>query len=111
MSLRAGCINQMDVKILAYILVIVLILLQIQLWFGRHGSLRLWSMKREVVEEQEHNDILRQRNESLTAEVNELKNGTEALEERARSTLGMIKEGEEFYQTVPRRVESQDTSP
>ena len=90
-------------KVLAYILVLLLVLLQAQLWFGQYGALRLWSMKRQVAEQQEQNDILRQRNESLHAEVIELKSGLEALEERARSTLGMIKEGEEFYQTVPAR--------
>jgi cell division protein FtsB len=88
-------------KSLAYILVLLLVLLQVQLWFGKYGTLRLWSMKREVSEQQQQNNSLRQRNESLHAEVNELKNGTEALEERARSTLGMIKEDEEFYQTIP----------
>ncbi len=90
-------------KVLAYILVLLLVLLQAQLWFGQYGALRLWSMKRQVAEQQEQNDILRQRNESLHAEVNELKSGLEALEERARSTLGMIKDDEEFYQTIPAR--------
>ena len=114
MCQRPRCINQRFpadtsytiLKVLAYILVLLLVLLQAQLWFGQYGALRLWSMKRQVAEQQEQNDILRQRNESLHAEVNELKSGLEALEERARSTLGMIKEDEEFYQTIPARESS-----
>jgi cell division protein FtsB len=113
----ANCINDTRfllgtrLKILAYILVLLFVLLQIQLWFGQHGALRLWSMKRDVVEQEEENRILRQRNDSLHAEVNELKDGTDALEERARSTLGMIREGEEFYQAVPGTVEPGKVDP
>ena len=88
-------------KILASILFILLILLQLQLWFGTHGVFQLWSLQTNIAGQKSSNESLMDRNEQLHAEVQELKNGREALEERARSQLGFIKEGEQFYRLVP----------
>lgn len=88
-------------KIIASLLFVLLILLQAQLWFGSHGVFQLWSLRNNIEQEQEKNDLLNQRNEQLQAEVKELKGGKEALEERARSQLGFIKEGETFYRVNP----------
>lgn len=88
-------------KIVASILLILLLILQAQLWFGSHGVFQLWSLQGDIKEVKVSNDEMSQRNEQLHAEVVELKEGKEALEERARSQLGFIKEGETFYRVVP----------
>lgn len=88
-------------KVVAIILFIVLLVLQAKLWFGSHGVFQLWSLQDNIGDIKQKNDQLSQRNEQLHAEVIELKEGKEALEERARSQLGFIKEGEVFYRVVP----------
>ncbi len=88
-------------KILASVLFILLLILQAQLWFGSHGAFKLWSLQRSTGELRVKNNDLTHRNEQLHAEVQELRQGKEALEERARSHLGFIKEGEKFYRIIP----------
>jgi cell division protein FtsB len=87
-------------RLLSTILVLLLVLLQYRLWFG-NGSLtdihHLDAIKQAQLEE---NTMLRERNQSLAAEVVDLKQGLAAIEERARSEMGMIKEGETFYQII-----------
>lgn len=60
----------------------------------------VWRLRNAVAEQREENRILRERNASLAAEVRDLKEGQEALEERARTELGMIEEGETFFQVI-----------
>lgn len=74
--------------------------LQYSLWLGDFGLVRYWQLEERVQAQEQVNERLEQRNEQLQAEVIDLKHGTDALEERARSQLGMIKKGEEFYQVV-----------
>lgn len=88
-------------KILATLLFILAIFLQIQLWFGSHGMFELWSLEKNINTIQLENEQHTQRNEQLYAEVEELSSGRDALEERARSQLGFIKEGETFYRVIP----------
>ena len=88
-------------KTLATFLFALLILMQLQLWFGSHGVFQLWSLEKTIEDSQADNDALLLRNEQLNAEVVELKKGEEALEERARSQLGFIKDGEVFYRVIP----------
>lgn len=88
-------------KIVVSVLFLLLILLQSQLWFGSHGVFQLWSLQRTTDELRTGNNSLTLRNEELHAEVQELRQGQEALEERARSHLGFIKEGETFYRIIP----------
>jgi len=95
-------------KVLASMLFVLLILLQLQLWFGGHGVFQLWSLQRNISLEKQQNSALLQRNEQLHAEVQELKEGKEALEERARSQLGFIKEGEKFYRLIPEESEDSE---
>ena len=90
-------------KVVATILFILLLILQAQLWFGSHGVFQLWSLQDNTKVIKQKNDELNQRNEQLHAEVVELKEGKEALEERARSQLGFIKDGEVFYRVVPEK--------
>jgi cell division protein FtsB len=87
-------------RILAYTLAAFIVLLQYPLWFGKGGWLRVWSLERQVQEQKRTNTMLAQRNGALDAEVRDLKQGLEAIEERARYELGMIKQDEIFYQVV-----------
>lgn len=89
-------------KAVATFLFVLLIILQVKLWFGDHGLFRLWSLRGAIENQQQQNNDLMQRNEKLHAEVEELKEGKEALEERARSQLGFIREGETFYRVLPK---------
>ncbi len=82
------------------VLVILLALLQGALWFGDGGLRDVWQLEAEVAQQSSENAQLKARNEALEAEVRDLKGGLEALEERARRELGMIKEGEMFYQVI-----------
>ena len=88
-------------RIIASVLFVLLIVLQLQLWFGSHGVFQLWSLENTIDQSKKDNDALLLRNEQLHAEVVELKKGEEALEERARSQLGFIKDGEVFYRVIP----------
>jgi cell division protein FtsB len=81
-------------------LLLLLVILQVTLWFGGGGLLDLWDQHREVEAQRDENARLRERNEALNAEVLDLKQGLDAVEEHAREDLGMVKEGEVFYQVV-----------
>jgi len=85
-------------NIIILILLVLLIISQYKLWFGDYGVLWLKHLRTELAEQKAENDRLIQRNEALNAQLQELKSGEDALEERARSQLGMIKEGEIFIQ-------------
>ena len=86
------------------VLVALIALLQYPLWLGKGGWIRVWDYERQLLAQREHNRKLEQRNDALDAEVRDLKSGFEAIEERARYELGMIKEGEVFVQ-VPQKVQ------
>jgi cell division protein FtsB len=86
---------------LLIVLVLLLILLQYKLWLGEGGFTNVQRLQQRVTEQQQENARLEQRNHQLEAEVQDLRQGYEAIEERARSELGMIGEEEEFYQVVP----------
>ena len=81
-------------------LIALLIGLQVKLWFGQGGRPEVKHLRERVAAQRSENAELRKRNEALAAEVEDLKSGTEAIEERARSELGMIKPGEVFYQVI-----------
>lgn len=87
-------------KLLAAILAVLLLLLQYKLWFGDGGLLKVQQLGNAVEMQQIENAQLRERNDALAAEVQDLKQGREAIEERARTELGMTKQGETFYQVV-----------
>jgi len=95
-------------RIVASLLFFLLIFLQAKLWFGGHGVFQLWSLENNIDQARDRNHSLERRNETLHAQVNELKQGSEALEERARSQLGFIKEGETFYRVVPGQTNAVD---
>ena len=87
-------------RIIAVILGLLFLVLQYDLWIGE-GSLRTaWRLQEDIKLQKEENKKISQRNESLLAEVNDLKKGDAAIEERARNDLGMIKKGETYIQVV-----------
>lgn len=79
---------------------ILLVLLQYKLWFGDASVRDVMNLKQTVQEQQVKNEQVKQRNAVLAAEVEDLKTGLEAIEERARSELGMIKKDETFIHIV-----------
>lgn len=87
-------------KILSFALAAIVLVLQYPLWFGKGGWLRAWELDRQLAQQREGNARLKSRNEALEAEVVDLKQGFEAIEERARTELGMIRKDETFYQVV-----------
>ena len=87
-------------KILIAILVVLLALLQYRLWFGQGSVKSVLVLKKQVAAQQANNAKLQERNQVLLAEVKDLQKGHQAVEERARNELGMIKKGETFYQVV-----------
>ena len=87
-------------KKLLILLVILLVYMKYSLWFG-DGSLQdVWRLHKDVEQQRQENAVLRERNEALEAEVLDLQQGLEAIEEHAREDLGMIKKGETFYQVI-----------
>lgn len=96
-------------RVVTLILAALLLLLQYPLWLGKGSWLKVWELNRQVELQQQANQQTQARNALLDAEVRDLKQGTEAIEERARSELGMIKRGEVFIQitgNLPRSAAS-----
>lgn len=102
-------------KALTLIFVVLIALLQYPLWLGKGSWLRVWDLSRQIATQQEKNDLLKARNDTLDAEVRDLKSGRAAIEERARSELGMVKKDEVFFQvlesTVPKTINSVPVKP
>ena len=88
-------------RALLALLLIVFLLLQFKMWFGEGGYRDVKRLSQRVEEQARENEVLAQRNRELQAEVEDLRQGLQAIEERARSELGMVKDDEEFYQVVP----------
>lgn len=82
------------------LLLLLLMLFQYQLWFGTGNLRKAWMLQHQVEAQQQENTGLTKRNQKLSAEVKDLKQGQAAVEERARTELGMIKKDETFYQIV-----------
>lgn len=78
----------------------LLAILQYDLWFGDGSLMAAWKLEEHISEQQQENQRLQLRNDALAAEVTDLKSGLAAIEERARSELGMIKQGETFVQII-----------
>ncbi|MDX9687028.1 MULTISPECIES: cell division protein FtsB [Halopseudomonas] len=88
----------MRLKWLWVISLALLAALQYRLWVGEGSLAHVAQLKQEIAEQQRENEKLLERNRVLTAEVIELKQGLETIEERARHELGMVKEGETLFQ-------------
>ena len=85
-------------RILGAILVALIVLIPYPLWLGKGGWLTAWRLENKLDTEKTKNAKLEARNATLAAEVRDLKQGTEAIEERARYELGMTRPDETFYQ-------------
>ncbi|VAX02325.1 Cell division protein DivIC (FtsB), stabilizes FtsL against RasP cleavage [hydrothermal vent metagenome] len=81
-------------------LIVLFVLLQFKLWLGEGGMKDVWALDKDIAAQTDKNVRLKERNQTLSAEVDDLKQGLEAIEERARYDLGMIREGETFFQVV-----------
>lgn len=88
-------------RVITLILFVLLVLLQIKLWLGEGGFREVARLETRVEEQRQQNDELLKRNAELQAEVDDLRERLDAVEERARSELGLIKPDEQFYQVVP----------
>jgi cell division protein FtsB len=88
-------------RFFAVILVIAVLGLQYRLWLADGGMREVWRLRQEVATQRSENEKLTQRNRTLTAEVLDLKKGKVAVEERARTDLGMVGARETFFQIVP----------
>ena len=84
-------------KFITIILIFLLLLLQINIWFKDDGYPRITELKSLIQDQKNENSAMATRNTQLREEVEDLKKGDAAIEERARTDIGMIKEGEEFY--------------
>ncbi|MGE5097236.1 MAG: cell division protein FtsB [Betaproteobacteria bacterium] len=91
-------------KILAAILATLLLALQYPLWIGKGSWMRVRELDSQLAQQRETNARLKARNDAMDAEVRDLKKGLDAVEERARLELGMIRKDEMFYQLVRGRT-------
>ncbi|MCG6937152.1 MAG: cell division protein FtsB [Gammaproteobacteria bacterium] len=87
-------------KIIAFVLLVLIIWLQYKIWLQDGGLPEVIEMRQEIAEVKTEVEKLQERNSSLDAEVKDLKKGLDAIEERARSEMGMIKKGEVYYQVI-----------
>jgi len=87
-------------RVAFFIFVVVIAILQYRFWFADDGIVYAWRLKKAMHGQQVKNDELAKHNASLGEEIKSLKKGGEAIENRARNDLGMVKKGEVFYQVV-----------
>ena len=87
-------------RIWILLLVSLFIILQYDLWVGEGSLATVWRLQQSIDSQTKENKILADRNKALEAEVVDLKKGKDAIEERARSDLGMVKKGETYIQIV-----------
>lgn len=98
-------------RLLLISLTALIVLIQYPLWLGKGGWLRVWDMQKQVSAQNQRNAELKQRNTKLEGEVKDLKEGTGAVEERARYELGMVKDDEGFVQFVAPAPKTSETPP
>ena len=90
-------------RLLTLLFIALIILIQYPLWFGRGGWLNVFDLQKKYQAQRAVNLELERENDALRAEVNDLKRGTAAIEERARDEVGMIKKGEGFFEVITPR--------
>jgi cell division protein FtsB len=91
----------MTIRIMAGLLAVALMLLQYRIWASPDGMREVWRLEQAIDAQTAENTRLGTRNRTLAAEVRDLKEGRNAIEERARTDLGMVKANETFFQVVP----------
>jgi cell division protein FtsB len=87
-------------KTLSAILILLIALVQYPLWLGKGSWFRVWEVDQQIKSQRDQNARLQTRNNILDAEVRDLKQGLDAVEERARSEMGMIRQDEVFFQLL-----------
>lgn len=95
--MRTAGSNTLFFKLLLLAMLVMLIMLQVRLWFSEDGYREVSRLDEEVVAQKLENDNLGERNARLAADVLDLKSGNSAIEERARADLGMVEEDEDFF--------------
>jgi cell division protein FtsB len=90
------------VRTLGLVLAALLVAIQYPLWLGKGGWVRVWDVDRQLQAQRSQTEALQARNDALAAEVRDLKQGLEAVEERARFELGMVRQDEVYVQIVDR---------
>ena len=90
----------MTTRIMAGLLAVALMLLQYRIWASPDGMREVWRLEKAIDVQTAENTRLETRNRTLAAEVRDLKEGRKAIEERARTDLGMVKTNETFFQVV-----------
>jgi cell division protein FtsB len=101
----------MTIRIMAGLLGAVLLLLQYRIWASPDGMREVWRLEQAIEVQSDENTRLGTRNSTLAAEVRDLKEGRKAIEERARTDLGMVKSNETFFQVVPPAQAGSSTPP
>src|SRR5512134_3299591 len=91
----------MTLRIVAGLLFAALLVLQYRIWASPSGMREVWRLERTIEAQVAENERLAERNRTLAAEVRDLKDGKKAIEERARTDLGMVRANETFFQVVP----------
>lgn len=87
-------------KMILGVLLVLLLLLQYELWFSDGGIKTVWQIQKSISVQAQKNDQLDKRNQALIAEIKDLQSGNAAIEARARNDLGMVKKDEVFYEIV-----------
>jgi cell division protein FtsB len=95
-------------RLVIAVLLVAFVALQYRLWVGEGSLAEVAGLKRQLASQQAELDALKARNQSLRDEIDELKKGLAAVEARAREELGMIKEGETYYQIIGQPAAKQD---
>jgi cell division protein FtsB len=95
---------------LGLLLLLAVLLSQYPLWFGKGGWFKVWDLEKQVSVARAESAKLRSRNDGLGEEVRDLKTGFDALEERARVELGMLKSNETYYRVIERRAAMQSNA-
>ena len=95
-------------RLVIAVLLVAFVALQYRLWVGEGSLAEVAGLKNQLADQQAELETLKARNQELRDEIDELKKGLAAVEARARGELGMIKEGETFYQIIERKDDKQD---
>jgi cell division protein FtsB len=100
--------NDLAVRVAYCVLTLLLLVLQYNLWIGDGSIANVMSLQRAIEAQKQENEKLRERNLALDAEVKDLKTASDAIEERARLELGMIREGETFYRVIEPEIPTRE---
>ncbi len=97
-------------RLLFLTLLALFLLIQYPLWFGQGGWFAVWELEQKVADQRSVNEGIRQRNMAMEAEVEDLRVGTQAIEERARTDLGLMLDKEVYVQILPPEVPLKDSA-